>query len=52
VPSGVVRGGEVQRNCDERTDVLHVGGLDVDVSDDDDLVVIVRRSNATDGAGG
>jgi hypothetical protein len=46
-PPDVVRGGDVQCDRDERTDVLYAGGLDVDVGDDDDLVVIVRRSSAT-----
>jgi hypothetical protein len=42
MPPGVVRGGEVQRDRDERTDVLHAGGLDMDVGDDGGFVVIVR----------
>jgi hypothetical protein len=40
-PPGVVRGGEVQQDRDKRTDVLHGGGLDVDVDDDGGLIVIV-----------
>jgi hypothetical protein len=40
-PPGVVRGGEVQRDRDERTDVLYVGCLDVDVGDDGSLVVVI-----------
>jgi hypothetical protein len=40
-PLGIVHGGEVQCNQDERTNVLHVGSLNVDVGDDDDLVVVV-----------
>jgi hypothetical protein len=51
-PLGIVHGGEVQCNQDERTDVLHVGSLNVDVGDDDDLVVVVRPSSTTGGAGG
>jgi hypothetical protein len=47
VPSGVVRGGEVKRDRDERTDVLNASDLDVDVGDGGSLVVIVRRSHAT-----
>jgi hypothetical protein len=47
-PPGVVRGGEVQSDRDERTDVLHADGLDMDVGDDGGLIVVVRRSNATD----
>jgi hypothetical protein len=31
----------VQRDQDERMDVLHAGGLDVDVGDDGGLVVVV-----------
>jgi hypothetical protein len=41
VPPSVVRGGEVQRDRDKRMNVLHVGGLDMDISDDGSLVVIV-----------
>jgi hypothetical protein len=52
VPLGLVHGGEVQRDRDERTDVLHASVLDVDVGDDGSLVVIVRRSSVTDGARG
>jgi hypothetical protein len=48
-PPGVVCGGEVQRDRDERTDVLYVDGLDVDVDDDGGFVVIVRWSRTTDG---
>jgi hypothetical protein len=48
VPPGVVQGGEVQCDRDERTDVLHAGGLDAEVGDDGSLVVIVRRSSTTD----
>jgi hypothetical protein len=33
-------------------DVLHVGGLDVDVGDDGGLIVVIRRSRVTDGTGG
>jgi hypothetical protein len=33
-------------------DVLHAGGLDVDVGDDGGLIVIVRRSSATGGGRG
>jgi hypothetical protein len=51
-PLGVVRGGEVQRDRDERMDILHASGLDVDVGDDGDLVVVVRQSCATDGGRG
>jgi hypothetical protein len=51
-PSGIVCGGEVQCDRDERTDVLHASGLDMDVGDDGSLIVIVRRSRATDGGGG
>jgi hypothetical protein len=40
-PPGVVQGGEVQHDREERTDVLYAGGLDVDVGDDSGLVVIV-----------
>jgi hypothetical protein len=52
VPSGVVRGGKFQRDRDERMNVLHAGGLDVDIGDDNGLVVIVRWSSATDGGRG
>jgi hypothetical protein len=41
-PPGIVRGGEVQRDRDERTDVLHTSGLNVDVADDGGLIVVVR----------
>jgi hypothetical protein len=47
-PPGIVSGGEVQRDRDERTDVLHSGGLDVDVGDDGNLVVIIQWSSAAD----
>jgi hypothetical protein len=47
-----VRGGEIQHDRDERTDVMHVGGLDVDVGDDGGLVVVVRWSSATGGGRG
>jgi hypothetical protein len=40
-PPGVVHGGEVQRDRDKRMDVLHAGGLDMDVADDGGLVVVV-----------
>jgi hypothetical protein len=40
-PPDVVRGGEVQRVRDERTNVLHAGGLDMDVGDDGGLVVVI-----------
>jgi hypothetical protein len=44
-PAGIVQRGEVQRDQDERTDVLHAGGLDVDVVNDSSLVVVVQWSN-------
>jgi hypothetical protein len=52
VPPGVVHGGEVQCDRDERTDVLHASGLDVDIGDDDGLVVAVQWSSTTDGGQG
>jgi hypothetical protein len=48
-PPGVVHGGEVQRDRDERMDVLYAGILYVDVGDDGSLVVIVRWSSTTGG---
>jgi hypothetical protein len=51
-PLGVVRGGVVQRDRDERMNILHVDGLDVDVGDDGNLVVIVRQSSVTGGGQG
>jgi hypothetical protein len=51
-PPGVVRGGEVQRERDKRTNVLHASSLDVDVGDDYSLVVVVRQdSTASEGRG-
>jgi hypothetical protein len=44
-----VHGGEVQRDRDERMDVLYAGILYVDVGDDGSLVVIVRWSSTTGG---
>jgi hypothetical protein len=46
-----VRGGEVQLDRDERTDVLHADALVVDVGDDGGLIVVIRWSSATGGAG-
>jgi hypothetical protein len=37
---GIVRGGEVQSDPDDRMDVLHAGGL----------IVVVRRSSGTAGS--
>jgi hypothetical protein len=51
-PLGVVRGGEVQCDQDERTDVLNTSSLDMDAGIDGDLVVIVRWSSATGGGQG
>jgi hypothetical protein len=51
-PPGVVCRGEVQCDPDERTDVLYAGGLDMDVGDDSDLVVIVRWSSTSSGGRG
>jgi hypothetical protein len=39
-PPGVVRGGEVQCDQDERTDVLNAGSLDMDVGDDGSMDII------------
>jgi hypothetical protein len=50
-PPGIVRGGEVQRDQDERMDVLYAGRLGMDVGNDGGLIVIVQRSSAT-GEGG
>jgi hypothetical protein len=47
VPPGVVPGGEIQHDRDERTNVLHADSLDVDVDDDGDLVVIIQRRHHT-----
>jgi hypothetical protein len=47
---GIVRGGEVQSDPDDRMDVLHAGGLDVGVGDDGGLIVVVRRSSGTAGS--
>jgi hypothetical protein len=47
-----VRGGEVQRDRDERMDVLYVSCLDMDVRDDGGLVIIVQRSSVTGGGWG
>jgi hypothetical protein len=52
MPPGIVRGGEVQRDWDEKTDVLHVGGLDMDVGDDGSLIVIARWSITIGGVRG
>jgi hypothetical protein len=51
-PSGVVRGGEVQHDRDERKDVLHTDSLDVDVGDDSGIVFVIRRSSMTGGGRG
>jgi hypothetical protein len=51
VPLCVIRGGEVQHDRDERTDVLHTGVLDVDVSDDSGLIVVVRLTGGRGGVG-
>jgi hypothetical protein len=50
-PPCIVRGGEVQRDRDERIDDLHAGSLDVDVGDDGGLIVIIQRSRVTGGGG-
>jgi hypothetical protein len=46
-PPAVVCGGEVQRDRDARTDVLHASVLNNDVGDDGGLVVIIRWSSVT-----
>jgi hypothetical protein len=51
VPLCVIRGGEVQHDQDERTNVLHTDVLDVDVSDDSGLVVVVRLTGGRGGVG-
>jgi hypothetical protein len=47
VPSGVVHGGEVQRDRGERTYVFYTSGLDADIGNDRSLVVIIQRSSTT-----
>jgi hypothetical protein len=47
-----VRGGEVQCDRDERTDVQNVSDLGMDVGNDRSLIVVVRRSSVTGGGGG
>jgi hypothetical protein len=44
---GVVCGGDIQCDRDERMNVPNAGDLDMDVGDDSGLVVIIRWSSAT-----
>jgi hypothetical protein len=41
-----------ERSSVTEMDVLHAGGLDVDIGDDDGLVVVIRQSSTTGGGRG